>query len=433
MKDSSSSSASKHPSMGLAMDIHRLTMMHTGQLSATPLDELSQRVLTTVLGNRPVGDAIREEEGKIQQLMEGHIMDDSIHENGPLLNGTLYQHLTVTLSPSVSFPPLSSMDMEALEAHQKRMMAQLTTRIDKAVEEMGDMEVLSAKLTLARYTAKCRSKLEALTAYDMVLESPKLSLGKKLDCHLEKARVASFWGDTQSVVDILANASKILETSKGGDWDRRNRLKAYRALSLLQIRELKEASALLVDGIATFASPELCEYAEFVTYAVVMAVLYLPRVDLKKTIIDGSDVLTVAKDIPLVVQLANTLYDCDYKSFLHTLVDLQPHLIANRYLQPHAGFILRELHILAYRQFLDSYQSVTIESMSDSFGVSPSFLDLQLSRFIAAGRLTAKIDHVGGIVETMKTDWKNARYREMIVKGDLLLNRIQKLGRVVDL
>jgi hypothetical protein len=33
----------------------------------------------------------------------------------------------------------------------------------------------------------------------------------------------------------------------------------------------------------------------------------------------------------------------------------------------------------------------------------------------------------------MKTDWKNARYREMIVKGDALLNRIQKLGRVVDL
>ena len=133
------------------------------------------------------------------------------------------------------------------------------------------------------------------------------------------------------------------------------------------------------------------------------------------------------------LKLANTLYDCDYKQFLHTLVALNPLLIANRYLQPHAGYIVRELHVLGYRQFLDSYQSVTLENMAASFGVSVEFLDLQLSRFIASGRLTAKIDNVGGIVETNRPDWKNARYREMIQKGDLLLNRIQKLGRVVDL
>lgn len=133
------------------------------------------------------------------------------------------------------------------------------------------------------------------------------------------------------------------------------------------------------------------------------------------------------------IKLANTLYECNYKAFLQTLVEIQPHLIANRYLQPHSGYILRELHILAYRQFLDSYQSVTLSSMSHSFGISVEFLDDQLSRFIAGGRLNAKIDNVGGIVETVKTDWKNARYREMIVKGDALLNRVQKLGRVVDL
>ena len=133
------------------------------------------------------------------------------------------------------------------------------------------------------------------------------------------------------------------------------------------------------------------------------------------------------------IRLANTLYECDYKAYLHTLVDLQPHLIANRYFQPHAGYLLRELHVLAFQQFLDSYQSVTLESMAKSFGVSAEFLDVQLSRFIAAGRLTAKIDKFGGVVETNRPDWKNARYQEMIQKGDLLLNRIQKLGRVVDL
>jgi len=132
-------------------------------------------------------------------------------------------------------------------------------------------------------------------------------------------------------------------------------------------------------------------------------------------------------------KLVNALYECDYKAYLHAMVEVQPILVADRFLQPHAGYIIRELHVLGYKQFLDSYKSVTIESMASSFGVGTQFLDLQLSRFIAAGRLTAKIDKFGGVVETNRPDLKNAQYRDMIQQGDLLLNRIQKLARVVDL
>jgi len=55
-----------------------------------------------------------------------------------------------------------------------------------------------------------------------------------------------------------------------------------------------------------------------------------------------------------------------------------------------------------------------------------------LSRFIAAGRLHCKIDKVGGIVETNRPDKKNAQYQATIRQGDLLLNRIQKLSRVIN-
>jgi len=293
------------------------------------------------------------------------------------------------------------------------------------------MEVLHAYMDIARYSARTSTKDAALTAYEQVLSLPKLSSGKKLDAHLEMARVCSFWNDNKKLKEVLEGAQKAI--ANGGDWDRRNRLKVYQALSMMLVRDMEGASKLLVEGIATFSCTELCDYPEFITYAIITNLLYLKRTELKKSIIDGSEVLQVANDIPVVLQLANTLYDCDYKAYLHALVDLQPHLIANRYLQPHAGYLLRELHVLAFQQFLDSYQSVTLESMAKSFGVSTDFLDVQLSRFIAAGRLTAKIDKYGGVVETNRPDWKNARYQEMIQKGDLLLNRIQKLGRVVDL
>lgn len=39
---------------------------------------------------------------------------------------------------------------------------------------------------------------------------------------------------------------------------------------------------------------------------------------------------------------------------------------------------------------------------------------------------------VGGVVETNRPDSKNAQYQACIKQGDLLLNRVQKLGRVVD-
>ncbi|KAK1748517.1 26S proteasome regulatory subunit RPN7 [Skeletonema marinoi] len=445
----SSEEASPHPDMSLAQDIHRVMMVHSSTLSvedataivgmdpAALLDKVISRVGT---GGKSVEEAIKENEAKYNKTEEDSTEDKKKDEEEdsdkteeivePLLNAALYRHLQSTLGYNKS-DALSEVNLTAIEAHHEAIIKILRENITKAKDEAGDMEVLHAHMDVARYCAKCTTKEMALSAYEEVVALPKLSIGKKLDAYLEMTRVCSFWGDWKSMNETLTKAAKVIE--KGGDWDRRNRLKAYQAMSYLCSRDLKSASTLLVEGIATFSCAELCEYSEFIMYAIVTNLLYLKRTEVKKSIIDGSEILQVSKDIPVVMQLANTLYECDYKAYLHTLVDLQPHLVANRYLQPHAGYILRELHVLAFQQFLDSYQSVTLESMATSFGVGVEFLDLQLSRFIAAGRLTAKIDKYGGVVETNRPDWKNARYQEMIQKGDLLLNRIQKLGRVVDL
>lgn len=245
---------------------------------------------------------------------------------------------------------------------------------------------------------------------------------------MEVARVASFYNDNKANLDFITKAQK-----KAGDWDRRNRLRVYLALHKLSNRDIKDAAALLIECIATFSCTELCSYTDFIVYTIVSNLLYLPRTELKEKIIDGPEILTVLADIPIVSKLVNSLYDCDYKGYLMAMVEVQAILLSDRFFQPHTGYIMRELHVLGYKQFLDSYKSVTLDRMAKSFGVTPYFLDLQLSRFIAAGRLTAKIDKVGGVVETNRPDLKNAQYRDMIMKGDLLLNRIQKLARVMDL
>ena len=50
-----------------------------------------------------------------------------------------------------------------------------------------------------------------------------------------------------------------------------------------------------------------------------------------------------------------------------------------------------------------------------------------------AGRLPAKVDKVAGVVETARPDAKTALYQQAIKQGDALLNRVQRLSKVVDL
>jgi len=104
-----------------------------------------------------------------------------------------------------------------------------------------------------------------------------------------------------------------------------------------------------------------------------------------------------------------------------------------QYCHEHVFYFAREMRVRAYKQYLQSYRSVQLKSVATAFGVTVEFIDRELSRFISIGRLDCKIDAVGGIVETIRPDTKNASYHNTIKQGDLLLNRIQKLSRVIHL
>jgi len=396
-------SASKYPNMKLAQSIHQITMIS----SSSP--QLEKDVAQSIGIPSDLEETVR------KQIVE------------ELENPSLYRHLASILNWST----LSDEELTTMEEKNSKALKELEDKVEEAKENSGDMEVLDARFDIARFAAKSLSKDEALNSYKKVLDLPKLSSGKTMDALMESARVASFYGDVKKGADFVEKIAKLAEES--GDWDRRNRLKVYNALSKLLVRDVKGAASLLIDCIATFSCTEMCTYTEFVMYAMISNIFTLPRTELKSKIIDGPEILTVAKEIPIVTKLVNALYDCDYKGYLEAMVEVQPVLVADRFLQPHCGYIMRELHVLGYKQFLDSYKSVTLESMAKSFGIGTEFLDLQLSRFIAAGRLTAKIDKFGGVVETNRPDLKNAQYRDMIQRGDLLLNRITKLARVVDL
>lgn len=105
----------------------------------------------------------------------------------------------------------------------------------------------------------------------------------------------------------------------------------------------------------------------------------------------------------------------------------------NVYLSTHANYYIKEMRLVAYRQYLESFKSVTIENMARAFGVSSEFIDKELSNFIYAGKINCKIDKVSGVIESNRPNRKAELFNNNIKQGDHLLNRIQKLARALDI
>jgi 26S proteasome regulatory subunit N7 len=306
--------------------------------------------------------------------------------------------------------------------------AKLVAALEDAKANAGDGEQLDAAMNIAEHFANIGDKAKTLEALDAA-HAKAFSAGQKIDITLAKARTAIFFGDQAVLKDSLDKTAKLIE--EGGDWDRRNRLQVYQGTQAVLNRDFASASSLFLASLPTFTAFELHTYDDFVALTVVVSVLALERPDLKAKVIDSPEILSVVDHIPFVAQFVNALYDCKYKAFMEAIIHLHDGFQANQYLSAHVDYVLRECRVLAYRQFLQSYKSVTLSSMAGAFGFSEDFLDLELSRFIAVKRLSARIDKVGGIVETCRPDTKNAQYQAVIKDGDHLLNRIQKLSRVI--
>jgi len=297
-----------------------------------------------------------------------------------------------------------------------------------AEENRGDTEVREAMLAKADYYAEIGDKEKAVAQYNETL-TKTVGAGEKIDVVFAIIRMALAWSDGPLTKTTLEQAKNLVE--KGGDWERRNLLGVYDAIYKIISREFKEAADLLIPAVATFTNYKLVSYNTFIFYTVVSSLVSLDRVTLRDKVINSPEILTVIDDIPHLRTFVFALYECKYKDFFQALAAITTQIKTDIYLSAHVGYILREIRIVAYTQFLESYKSVTTDSMAASFGVSVEFLDKELSRFIAAGRLNCKIDKVRGIVETNRPDLKNAQYIEVIKQGDKLLNQVQKLTKVV--
>lgn len=243
---------------------------------------------------------------------------------------------------------------------------------------------------------------------------------KRIDC------VCSFY-----FVFLILSRSSLID--QGGDWERKNQLAVYESVYLMITRKFSDAATLLLDAVATFTTTELFDYTTFVLHACVLAVIKVDRATLAKDILKSPEILSVLDDIPGMRGLLTALHKCAYRDMFVALDVLIPELRRSRYLAPHLKYYLRELRVVAYTQFLSSYKSAKLEAMATAFGVSVEFIDQELFKFISAGRIHAKIDKVASRVDTNRPDKRNQIYGQLVKNGDVLLNRLHKLSKVIAL
>lgn len=337
----------------------------------------------------------------------------------------LYEYLVGKKVISLDLKVLDPMRVKNSEEIKK-----LDEKIADAEENLGESEVREAHLAKSLFYIRIGDKWKALEQLK-VTEKKTVAVGQKMDLVFYTLQMGLFDLDFALISKCIDKAKKLFE--EGGDWERKNRLKVYEGLFCMSTRNFKKAADLFLDSISTFTTYELFPYDTFIFYTVLTSIITLDRVSLKQKVVDAPEILTVIGKIPHLSEFMNSLYECQYKSFFSAFAGLTEHIKLDRYLQPHFRYYMREVRTVVYSQFLESYKSVTIEAMAKAFGVSEDFIDLELSRFIAAGKLHCKIDKVAGVLETNRPDAKNALYQATIKQGDFLLNRIQKLSRVIDL
>lgn len=244
-------------------------------------------------------------------------------------------------------------------------------------------------------------------------------------------RIGLFYGDKPLVKKHVERAKTLVES--GGDWDRRNRLKAYEGLHLLTVRSYNLAAPLLLDSLSTFTSYELCTYSNLVVYSVLAGSVSLKRVDFKSKVVDAPEIKAIlgdgddkllalsgalsagpgaddsanaeaaaapkaatvtavnlttlgssteqpeaemAIDFSPLARLVSSLYSGNYKTFFQSLASVEEQFLnQDRYLHEHKNWFIREMRLRAYQQLLQSYRVVGLDSMASDFGVTVDFLD----------------------------------------------------------
>lgn len=315
------------------------------------------------------------------------------------------------------------------EANENDLKALDAALVD-AEDNFGDIEVKDCLLSKANFLCRIGDIDGCIVAYEKAREKT-VGSGGRLDVLLRLIRLFILFRRKESAQKTIALAQ--LDCEKGGDWERRNKLKIFSAIFMAQNRKFNEAIQPLLECIPIFSASDLIDFESFIFITVILSLVCLERPTLVTKIVDDPKVFQVLQTDPELKLLLNSYVQCHYSEFMRALIPIYKRVEKNFYLQKHARFFLRSVRVNAYRQFLQPFSSVSLESMASSFGVSQSFIELDVADYIANGKLVCKIDRVNRRIVHEACGQIESWHVKALKQGDTLLAKIQKLSKIIDM
>lgn len=254
----------------------------------------------------------------------------------------------------------------------QEQLTKLEEAITYAAENHGDTEVREAIMAKAEFFMKNSMNEKAKKTYLEAYEKT-VGISNRLEIYMIILQILFQERDFDEIRKYITKCKALLE--EGGDWERKNKLKVYEGLYCLTIRDFTSAAKLLIDSLSTFSSPELLTFDKVTFYAVISGLMTLERAEIRDKLVQNSEVLSIIRKQPELEKLLDSYYRCKYRDFFHAFLALIEEIKVDENIGQHTKYIVKELRVMIYSQFLESYKSVTLECMAETFGVSVAFLD----------------------------------------------------------
>ena len=312
----------------------------------------------------------------------------------------------------------------------KKRIEELQKKMEEDVDGIEEVDKATYIFEIGKIYKEQKMFPQAIAQFKETISNTK-SFNTKIDALFEICHIGLMTKDLDLLKEYLERIKESLK--EGGDWEKKNRLKVYDGLDLLFNRNFKEAGKNFLEALMTFTSYELFDFKTFVFYTAVINIISVDRKTLKEKVIDNSDVLSCINDIPHLQKFLNTFYDGEYEQFFKELYFIIQVLKKDFYLSKHYNYYINEIRVKVYSQFLQSYKTVTMDNMAKVFGVSTNFIDRELSNFISQGRINAKIDKVSGIIECNHNEQNVDLYQATIRDSDILISKIHKLSKLLEI
>ena len=293
----------------------------------------------------------------------------------------------------------------------KMKLDQLESDLANAKSAMIKETIRICYMELADFYYQRGSLQEAMKNYTKARDHCSTArLGVELCLHI--ISVANDMGSIRHMTSHLTKA----ESTETNDPITKSKMKVAAAIIALFESQYKIAAKKLleIDGDLTNTPGSMLSAEDIATYGTLLAFLSLDRQEIRKSLLESNKFKIYMDASPSMRSITLDYFSGNYASFLSRIFDLRSQLLLDYHMRKHIDIILQLIKDKYLIQYFSPYNTVSIEHMANSFGMTMNELEGNVSRLISKDLLPARIDSRNKTIHRRKYDDRNITIHKIL-------------------